>query len=325
MKPALLCLPALLALSPLAACAAEARTDYPTKPIRMIVTFTPGGGTDIVARAVGGKFTEAWGHQVVIDNRAGAGGVIGTETAARAAPDGYTLLFGTSSGMVINPLLNSKLPYVPARDFAPVSLVSINPTMLAVNAGVPVHNVKELIALGKAKPGQLNYGTVGAGSPIHLAMELFKAMTGTNFVHVPYKGSPLAVTDLLAGQIQLMFNSMPTMLPHVRTGKLRALAVGSAKRSRTVPDLPTVAESGVPGFETVTWFGVFAPAATPKPIVSKLNSEIHRMLGDAEMVQRLQVQGSDAQASTPEYMAQYMKEESERWRNLIRTVNIKLD
>ncbi len=315
----------LLLLAGMSAHAAAPASVYPSRPIRMIVTFPPGGGTDIVARAVGQKLSEAWAQQVVIDNRAGAGGIIGTEIAAQSVPDGYTLLFGTSSGLVINPLLNSKLPYDPARDFRPASMVAINPTILAVNSTVPVGSVKELIAYAKARPGKLNYGTVGSGSPIHLAMELFKSMTGTDMVHVPYKGAAPAVADLLGGQVQLMFNSMPTMLPHIKTGKLRALAVGSVQRSATVPEIPTVAEAGVPGFEAVTWYGLFVPAKTAREIPAKLNAQINKIVATPEMTQFLASQGSEARSGSPEDMAKYMREESARWKNLIKTAHIKLD
>ena len=304
--------------------ALESAAAYPNKPVRLIVTFPPGGGTDTVARAVGQKLTELWGQQIVVDNRGGAGGIIGTEIAARSAPDGYTLLFGTSSGLVINPLLRTNLPYDPVKDFLPVSLLAVNPTLLVVNSSVPVSSVKELIALGRAKPGQLNYATVGQGSPIHLAMELFKSMTGANFVHVPYKGSGPAVTDLVAGHVQLMFNSMPPVLPHVRTGKLKGLAVGSAQRARAVPDIPTVAEAGVPGFEATTWFGMFAPAGTPGNIVNEINAGIRKVLGDPEMARRLVSQGAESRSSTPGELAKFMRMESERARKVIKSAGVKL-
>jgi len=303
----------------------ESAAAYPGKPVRMIVTFPPGGGADMIARAVGQKLFESWGQQVVVDNRGGAGGIIGTQIAARSAPDGYTLLIGASSGLVINPLLRTNLPYDPVRDFMPVSLLIVNPTLLVVNSTVPANSVKELIALAKAKPGQLNYASVGQGSPIHLAMELFKSMTGTNFVHVPYKGAGPAVTDLLAGQVQLMFNSMPSVLPHVKTGRLRGLAVGSAQRFRAVPDIPTVAEAGVPGFEAMTWFGMFAPAGTPKYIINKLNTQIVRILTDPEMAHYLVIQGSEARSSTPEELAKYMRVESERAKKAIKSAAIRIE
>jgi tripartite-type tricarboxylate transporter receptor subunit TctC len=302
--------------------AAESAADYPVKPVRMIVTFPPGGGTDLMARTIGQKLADVWGKPFVVDNRAGAGGIIGTETAARATPDGYTLLLATSSGLIVNPLLNSKLPYDPFRDFAPVSLCATNPTLLVVHPSVPVTTVKELIAHAKAKPRLLNYATVGQGSPIHLAMALFNSMTATEMTHVPYKGSAPAVTDLVAGQVQLMFNSMPTVLPQVKAGKVRALATGAARRTRTVPDMPTVAESGVPGFEAVTWSGVVAPARTPVAVVNKLSTQIGRILGEPEIVQRMLSYGAEAQASTPDGMLRFMREESARARRVIASAGI---
>lgn len=298
---------------------------FPVRPIRWIVTYPPGGPTDVIARAVGSKLAAAWGQQIVIDNRAGAGGIIGTELAAKAVPDGYTLLFGTSAGLTINPALSNKLPYDAVKDFAPVSLLVLNPQLLVVHPSVAANTVKELIALAKARPGQLNYASVGQGSPNHLGMELFKALTGTAMVHVPYKGTGPALTDLLGGQIQLMFNSMPSVLPLVSGGKLKALAVGSAQRSAAIPDIPTVAEAGVPGFENVTWYGMFAPAKTPREIVAKLNREVVRILAEPEMAQRLAGQGAEPRSSTPDELAKFMQVESARWKKVIKAANIRLD
>lgn len=322
-------LPARAGLVCIAACvnlahaqAADPARDYPAKPVRVIVTFAPGGGTDLMARSIGQKLAEVWGKPFVVDNRAGAGGVIGTELAARAAPDGYTLLLATSSGLIVNPLLNPKLPYDAFRDFAPVSLCATNPTLLVVHPSVPVTTVKELIAYAKSQSRRLNYATVGQGSPIHLAMALFNAMTATEMVHVPYKGSAPAVTDLLAGQVQLMFNSMPTVLPHVKSGKVRALATGAAQRSKTVPDIPAVAESGVPGFDAVTWSGMVAPAKTSAAIVNKLSAQIGNILSDPQVVQRMLSYGAEAQTSTPEGMLRFMREESARARKVIAAAGI---
>ena len=319
-------LPKLLLLSPLLWTAGLVHAQaYPSKPIRWIVTYPPGGPTDFVARAVGAKLGAAWGQQVVIDNRAGAGGALGTELAARAAPDGYTLLFGTSGGLTINPALISKLPYDPVRDFAPVSLLVINPQILVVHNSVPVNSVKELIAYAKAKPGQLNYASVGQGSPNQLGMELLKTLTGIDMVHVPYKGTGPAVTDLLGGQVQLMFNSMPLVLPLVKSGKLKGLAVGSPQRSPAAPDLPTVAEAGVPGFENVTWYGMFAPARTPAEIITKLNAQVVKILADPEMAQRLASQGAEPRSTTPAELAAFMRVEAVRWGKVIKTAGIKLE
>lgn len=313
----------LLLCVTVAACAARglparASQDYPARPLRLVVPFAPGGGSDMVARAIGQKLSEAWGQQVVVDNRGGGGGIIGTEIAAKSAPDGYTLLWGTSSGLVINPLLHSKLPYNVSRDFAPISMISINPILLVVNNSVPVNSVKELIALAKARPGQLNYASPGYGSPVHLAMEILKSMTGTDIVHVPYKGAGPALTDLIAGHVQMKFNSIAPVLPLLRTGRLKALAIGSAQRSRIVPDIPTMIEAGVPGFETVTWYGLFVPAKTPKHIANKLNAQIIKILADPEMVQRLANDGAEPRSSTPEGLATYMREEAERWKKAIK-------
>jgi len=311
---------AILALSHIASAQV-----YPNKPIRWIVTYPPGGPTDVVARAVGARLTAAWGQQVVIDNRAGAGGIIGSELAAKAVPDGYTLLFGTSAGLSINPVLSSKLPYDPVRDFAPVSLLVINPQILVANNAVPVNSVRDLIALAKAKPGQLNYASVGQGSPNQLGMELLKSLTGTDLVHVPYKGTGPAITDLLAGQVQVMFNSMPSVLPLVTSGKLKGLAVGSAQRSPAAPDIPTVAEAGVPGFEYVTWYGMFAPARTPKNIVTRLNAEVVKILAAPEMAQRLASQGAEPRSSTPDELLKFMRNESERWKQVIKSAGIRTE
>ena len=299
--------------------------NYPDKPIRWIVTYPPGGPTDVVARAVGAKLTEAWGQQIVIDNRPGAGGVIGTELAARAVPDGYTLLFGTSAGLSINPALSSKLPYDAVRDFAPVSLLVINPQILVANNAVAANSVKELIVLAKSRPGQFNYASVGQGSPNQLGMELFKSMTGVDMLHVPYKGTGPAITDLLGGQVQVMFNSMPSVLPLVKTGKLKAFAVGSAHRSPAAPDIPTVAEAGVPGFEYTTWYGMFAPARTQRDIVRKLHAQVAKILGAAEMTQRLASQGSEPRSTTPEELLNLVKSETERWKKVIKSAGIKID
>lgn len=298
---------------------------YPIRPIRWVVTYPPGGPTDVVARAIGAKLTEAWGQQIVIDNRAGAGGVIGTDIAAKAVPDGYTLLFGTSAGLTINPALNSKLPYDAVKDFAPVSLLVLNPQILVVHPAVPVNSVKELVALAKARPGQLNYASVGLGSPNHMGMELLKALTGIDIVHVPYKGTGPAITDLLGGQVQVMFNSMPSVIPLVASGKLKGLAVGSVQRSPAVPDIPTVAEAGVPGFENVTWYGMFAPAKTPHDIIVKLNKQVVQILASPEMAQRLASQGAEPRSSTPEELTKFMRVESERWKKVIKTAGIKVE
>lgn len=308
-----------------AASVAATAQGYPAKPIRLIVPYPPGGPTDFVGRILGQKITEAWGQQVVVENRAGAASAIGTEIAARAAADGYTLLLGTSAGFCINPALGGKLSYDPERDFAPVSLLVINPQILVVHPSLPVHSVKGLVALAKNRPGQINYASVGNASPQHLGMEMLKRMTGIDMVHVPYKGTAPAVTDILAGHVSLMFNSMPSVLPQARSGKLRGIAVGSAKRSPAAPDIPTVAEAGVPGFEYVTWYGLYAPANTPRDVLSLLNTQIVKILSDPEISQRFASQGAEPAGSTPDQLATYRRAEFERWRKLISTMNLRLD
>jgi tripartite-type tricarboxylate transporter receptor subunit TctC len=317
----------LLALLALGSCSpaysAGPGDDYPSRPIRLVVPFPPGGGTDIVARAIVVKLTEGWGQQIIIDNRGGAGGVIGADTVAKSTPDGYTLLFGTPGALVINPLLNRKLPYHATRDFAPVSLLALNPQLLALHVSVPAGTVKELIALARAQPHKLNYASVGAGTPNHLAMELFKSMTGTDMVHVPYKGAAPAVTDLVGGHVQLMFNPMPPLLPHVKSGRLKALAVGSRQRSGALPDIPTVAEAGVPGYEYVTWYSIVAPAKTPRAVIEKLNARLAAVLAMPDVAQRLSVQGAEPRASTPEELTQLMQEDTKRLGAVIRSAGIK--
>ena len=298
---------------------------YPAKPVRLIVHFPPGGPTDMVARVVAQKMTEAWGQQYVIDNRPSAGGIIGVELVARAVPDGYTLLFGTGGSMAITPAIGKPLPYDVNRDFAPVGLVVINPQILVFHPSFAPNNIKELITYAKANPGKINYASVGPGSPNHLGIELLKSLAGINLVHIPYKGSSPAMTDLLGGQVSMLFNSMPTVIPHVKSGRLKGIAVGSAKRSAAMPDIPTVAESGVLGFDYVTWYAMFGPAALPKPIIAKLNAEIVKMLADKELAQRLAVQGAEPSPGTPEQLGRYMREEQERWRKVIKSANLKLD
>lgn len=298
---------------------------YPNKPARMIVHYPAGGPTDMVARVVAQKFSESLGQQYVIDNRPSAGGIIGVELVARAVPDGYTLLFGTGGSMGIMPAMGKPLPYDVNRDFAPVGLVVINPQILVFHPSLPPNNVRELITYAKANPGKINYASVGPGSPNHLGTELLKSMTGIDLTHIPYKGTAPALTDLLAGQVSMLFNSMPTVIPYVKNGRLKGIAVGSAKRSLAMPDIPTVAESGVPGFDYSTWYAVFGPAAMPRPIITKLNGEIARMLADKDLASRLAVQGAEPSPGTPEQLGRYMREEQDRWRRVIKSANLKLD
>jgi tripartite-type tricarboxylate transporter receptor subunit TctC len=298
-------------------------SNYPNRPIRIVVPGTAGSANDFTARAVAQRFTDAWGQQMVIDNRSGAGGIIAHEIAAKANPDGYTLIFSTSAGLVINPLLY-KTPYDSFRDLAPISLGSINPQMLFAHPAVPAKSVAELLALAKARPGQLNCASAGTGTPNHLGCELLKSLGGIDFVHVPYKGSGPGVTDVVGGQAQFMFNSIPAVLPLVKSGKLRGLGVGGPKRSPAAPDIPAIAET-LPGFECVNWYAMLAPAGTPAAIVNKINAEIVKMIADPVFARRLLDLGSEPQSSTPAGLAAHMRAESERWARVIKSAGIKID
>jgi tripartite-type tricarboxylate transporter receptor subunit TctC len=298
--------------------------NYPAKPIRIIVHFPPGGPTDMVARTIGQKMTESWGQQVIVENRPGAGGVIGVETVLRAPHDGYTLLFATGGSMSIAPAIGIKAPYNVFTDLAPITLLVINPQILVLHPSVPANSVASLIKLAKAKPGAINYASVGPGSPQHLGTELLKHLTGVDMVHIPYKGTAPAVTDILAGHVSLMFNSMPTVLPMVKAGRLKGLAVSSAKRSPAAPDIPTVGET-VPGFQYVTWYGMFVPAAVPKDIVARLNTEIVRILKLKDVGERFASQGAEPAPGAPGDLAQFMKAEYEQWRKTIAAAKLTLN
>ncbi|MGQ0663517.1 MAG: Bug family tripartite tricarboxylate transporter substrate binding protein [Pseudomonadota bacterium] len=305
-------------------CGAAAAQSYPTKPIRFIIPFPAGGSADTIARTIGQKMGQDWSTQVVVENRPGAGGNIGTEAAARSAPDGYTLLMAPSS-IAIAPSLYSTLGYDPIRDFAPVTLVGRLPMILVVHPSVPATSVKDLIALAKAKPGQLNYASGGNGATNHLAGELFKSIAGVEMVHVPYRGNPLAMLDVLSGQVPVMFDFMLTAMPHVRADKVRALAVTSLKRSPLFPDLPTVDEAGVPNFEASTWFGVYAPARTPPEIVAKLHGEIVTVLGSPEVKTRLIGLGLELVGSTPDQLGAETKSDVAKWGPIIHRAGIRID
>jgi len=295
---------------------------YPVRPIRIIVATTAGSATDFTARMIGQRLTDAWGQQIVVDNRAGAGGVIAHELAANAAPDGYTLILSSSAGMVIGPLLN-KVPYDTKRDFAPISLAVINPNMLVSHPSLPVTNVNELVALARSKPGKLNCASPGTGTANHLGCELLKNLASVNFVHVPYKGTSPAINDLVGGQVDFMFNSMPGVLPLAKSGKLRALATAGKKRSSATPDLPTIAES-IPGFDCINWYALFGPRGTPAAVVAKLNAEMVKMFGDAAFAQRFAEQGSEPQTTTPAELAKYVASESERWGKVIKAAGLQM-
>ncbi len=296
---------------------------YPTHAIRLVVPFAPGGGTDIVARTVGQKLGESLGQQVVVDNRAGAAGIIGTELVARSAADGYTLLMGSNGPLAINPTYYAKLPYDPLKDFAPVALVTTMPFVMVVHPSLPVKSVRDLVALAKARPGQLNFASPGNGSTNHLSGELLKIMAGINIVHIPYKGVALSAADLISGQVQLLSGDLSTLMPHVRSGKMKALAVTSAKRSTLVPKLPTVSESGVPGYEVSGWFGVLAPAGTPREIVARLNAEILKGLGSGDVRERLAALGGEVAGGTPEQFADHLRGEIAKWGKLITSIGLK--
>ena len=297
---------------------------YPSKPIRLIVPWTAGGATDIFARIIGQKLTEGWGQQVVVDNRPGASGIIGFEIAARAVPDGYTILLAAQP-FTVNTSLFSKLPYDVVKDFAPVTLMAYTTNILVVHPAVPAESVSELITLAKSKPGQLNFASMGSATTGHLLGEMFKIMAGVDMVHIPYKGSAPAMTDLLGGRVSLMFDTVPSAMPHVKAGKLRALAVTSAKRSPLVPDLPTVAESGLPGFESAPWYGAVVPAGTPKEIITKLYTEIVKILNMPDVKDRLSNYGYTIIGSTPEQFADFIKTDMAKWAKVIKDAGIHVD
>ncbi len=314
---------ALIAGSAVAAAPAkDAATDYPNRPIRMVVPFPPGGATDILARVVGKRMTDAWGQNVIIDNRAGAGGTLGANLVAKANPDGYTLLMGTNATHAIAPSLFKSLPYDPLKDFAPITLVAIVPQVVIVNPALPVRNIKELVALAKEKPGTLNFGSAGQGTPGHLGMELFKMMTGTTMTHVPYQGGAPGLAAVAAGQVQFMADNMNSALPFIQSGRVRAIAVTSAKRSGALPDMPTIAEQGVTGFDSGSWFGMFAPAGTPPAIVNKLYTEVVKILQLPDVRQTLAQQGAEVGAITPEQYTALIKADIARWAKVIQAAGV---
>src|SRR5688572_24771772 len=302
-----------------------AEPSYPSRPIRIIAQFQPGTSTDILARIVAQKLTEAWGQQVVVDNRPGAGAVVGTEIGARAAPDGYTLTMGVSSAFGINPTLYSKLPYDALRDFAPIVNIALTPQTLVASPSFAAKSVKELVAIAKAKPGGINYASLGSGSTSHLTMEMFKSTAGIQLNHVPYKGSPAAHADVMTGQVPIMFDAIPAVLPHVKSGKLRGLGIGTLKRSPFLPELPTIAESGYPGFEAVGWIGIVAPAKTPEAVLDKLNAEIVRMLQQPDVKQRLDALAFTPVGGTRTEFAAFIKSEIAKWGKAVKESGAKAD
>ncbi|MBB3013150.1 Bug family tripartite tricarboxylate transporter substrate binding protein [Cupriavidus alkaliphilus] len=316
---------AVLAASILASPAAAQAQGYPAKPIRIVVGFPTGGAPDTLARIVSEKISPAWGQPVVVDNKPGAGGNIGAEAVAHAPADGHTLALGTVGTHSINGALYSKMPYDMVKDFTPVILIASTPNVLVVNPGVPAKNVAELIALAKAKPGGLTFGTPGIGTSPHVAGEMFNAMAGVRITHVPYKGRAMAIPDLLGGHITMMFDNLPSALPVVREGKLRALGITSAKRSASAPDIPTLAEQGLPGFEADSWFAVFAPANTPKEVVAKLNAELNRIFTLPEVQAKLKTLGLDPVLGTPEKLAAYQRQEIAKWARVVKESGAKAE
>ncbi|GAA6121741.1 tripartite tricarboxylate transporter substrate binding protein [Acidovorax sp. FG27] len=298
---------------------------FPTKPITIIVPFAAGGTTDILARVIAQGLTAELGQSVVVDNRAGAGGNIGGQAAARAPADGYTLFMGTVGTHAINAALYKKMPFDPVKDFAPLTRVANVPNLLVANPAQPFKTVQELIAYAKANPGKINFGSSGSGSSIHLSGELFKSMAKVDMQHVPYKGSAPAVTDLLGNQIAIMFDNMPSAIQHVRSGKLRAIAVTTAKRSPELPDVPTIAEAGVPGYEATSWFGMFAPAATPAPIVGQLNKALVKVLAQPDIKKKINEQGAETAGETPEQFAAFIQQEAVKWGKVVRESGASVD
>ncbi len=304
---------------------AQAATAYPSKPIRLVVPFPAGGSLDVVARAIGQKLTEAWGQPVVIDNRPGAGGNIGADLVAKSAPDGYTILEGALSTHAVNVSLYAKMPYDPVKDFAPITLVAVTPNVLVLNTSFPVNTVPELLAYARTNPGKLSFGSGSNGSAGHLAGELFKTEAGVDMVHIPYKGGAPALQALLAGDTQLMFDNLANSAAQIKAGKLKALAVTTAKRSALMPELPTLSETGLPGFDIYTWWGFMAPAGTPKAIVAKLNTEVKRILASPEMKAFFAQQGAEPAADTPEEFAALIKSEIDKYARIVKQSGAKVD
>ena len=306
----------------LALIAGAAAQSYPARPVRIIVPFAPGGPTDIVARTVGQKLSESFGQPVVVDNRPGAGGVVGADLAAKSGADGYTLLLCSTGAMAINPGLIARMPYDPLRDLTPITLVVTIPYLLLVNPNFSAQSVREVIALARAKPGELNYGSAGTGTTSHLAMELFRSMANIRVTHVPYKGSALAATDLVGGQLQLLFDAPPSSLPFVRSGRLRALGISSARRTALLPDMPTISEAGVPGYEVLTWSGICAPSGTPRAIVERLNTAMVAGITTRESREKFAAIGADVVANSPDAYREFIVSELAKWSRVIKEAGV---
>jgi tripartite-type tricarboxylate transporter receptor subunit TctC len=307
------------------ACPPVQAQSYPSRPIRAIVPLAPGGGTDTVGRMVFAKLGELLGQQIVVDNRGGGGGIIGTDMAAKATPDGHTLLMGSITTNAVNPALYKKLPYDHIRDFAPISMVGTVPNVLVVHPSVPAKSMKEFLAFAKANPGKINYGSAGIGSAPHLSMELIKSMGGVSMTHVPYKGAGAAVADVLGGQLQALCSSLAGLLPHIKSGRVRAVGVTTGKRNPQLPEVPTIAEAGIPGYEVVIWYALFAPGQTPKPILARLNAETVKALNTADLKDRLTLQGLDVESSTQDQLMAFVKSETAKWTKVARDSGVQLE
>ncbi len=305
----------------LAALVAEAQA-FPDKTVRLVVPFPAGGSTDIISRTLGQELSKMWGRQVVIDNRPGGSGIIGTDLVAKSAPDGYTLLV-TTAPFAIVPSLVDKLPYDPAKDFEPITLINTTPLVVVVNPNLPAKSIQELIALAKAKPGALNFGSAGSGGANHLAGELFSVMAGVKMVHVPYKGNAPALTDLVGGHVDVAFNGVTSALPLIKAGKLRPLAVTSLTRSGALPDIPTLDELGLKGFQAIAWNGLSAPARTPKELIARINTDVLKVIRSPEFVERLKGEGADPVGNSPEQFTAFLREETAKWSKVIKFANIK--
>ena len=315
-------LAAALSLAP--AAFAQTAASFPSKPLRIVVTFSTGGAPDILARLIGDKLATAWGQPVVVDNKPGAGGNTGADFVAKAPPDGHTFVVGTVGTHSINGALYAKMPYDMVKDFAPITLLATTPNLLVVNNEVPAKTLQELIALGK-KEGKMTFASSGSGTSIHVSGELFKTMTGIDMTHIPYKGRATAIPDVLGGRVTMMFDNMPSSLPLVKEGKLRALGVTSAQRSPAAPEIPTIAEQGLPGFDAVSWFALFAPAGTPRPIVDKLQLEVKKIISSPEIARRLAEMGLDAVGSTADELAAYQRTEITKWAKVVKDSGAKVE
>jgi tripartite-type tricarboxylate transporter receptor subunit TctC len=315
----------VLAALGVALCTGVAAQPYPTKPIRFIVPFAPGGGTDLLGRTIAQRLTDTWGYPVVVDNRAGGGGNIGTDMVAKSAPDGYTLLMGYVGNLAINPFLFKALPYDSLRDFAPVSLAATAPNVLVAHPSIAAKNVKDLVSLAHAKPGTLNYASAGNGTVGHMVAELFKTVTDTNIVHVPYKGNGAAITDVLGGQVQLMFSAPGSVLHHLKSGKLKALATASTTRPAGLEDVPTFADAGYPAVEASAWYGVLAPARTPANVINKVHGELVRILAAPDVQERFASHGYDAVSCTPQAFVQLIRSDLAKWQKVVKASGARVD